>query len=410
MATERFAASGNLLKLKNKRKTLHSLNLKNCKSAYGTVLISSKNNDKQYTWTLKMDKFGCGNPNKAVDIGIQDSKLNTLESEFYPHVPAYCFQSAGNIAVNGKLEIAADVFEQGDVVTMQLDMKRHTIQYLVNNKNTGVIIRNITQKDDLQYRLAVTVRGTAKVSLMSFQVNDATEDIDDTKLDNNETIFEKCDQLQNELSKKMTEITKLNKKLKSTQQQEEKKIDDCNEDVIDKIANTLESEFINFKKEYNQNKLQEIFDKSSDTLINKESALNKKYIQYEQAVDKLVISSKAFSKYIEDVGNMLDKFRRADPTGYKLWNVKQILIWIQGLENGRFKKYIDKLQHGFEKSEIIGEDLPDLTRNDLSSPPFDIGNFRDRKQLEMHFKSLKTHSHKNQDVIEEGINAPTAYI
>ena len=75
---------------------------------------------------------------------------------------------------------------------------------------------------------------------------------------------------------------------------------------------------------------------------------------------------------------------------YKEWDVEAMLRWIGQLENGRLNKYIDVLSNGFIGSGISGEDLPELTRNDLSSYPFEIGHFRDKKQLEMHFKSLSS--------------------
>ena len=53
-----------------------------------------------------------------------------------------------------------------------------------------------------------------------------------------------------------------------------------------------------------------------------------------------------------------------DASQYKSWNIQEILLWIRSLENGRFIPHIDKLRIGFERAQIVGEDLPELTRGD----------------------------------------------
>ena len=84
-------------------------------------------------------------------------------------------------------------------------------------------------------------------------------------------------------------------------------------------------------------------------------------------MDKISITSKSFNKDIEDIGGIMKKIATPDTQQYKYWDVQQIILWIRGLKQGRFIKHIAKLRNGFIKSEIIGEDLPQLTRNDLSS-------------------------------------------
>ena len=143
-----------------------------------------------------------------------------------------------------------------------------------------------------------------------------------------------------------------------------------------------------FKAKYNEQGLREIYNKQPNDLLNKESELNKEYIKYKENVDKICITSKAFDKNIEDIGLLIKKISTPDIEKYKSWKIDEILAWIQGLENGRYVKHINKLKMGFIKSEIIGEDLPELTKQDLAITPFEIGSFRDRKQLEEHFQSL----------------------
>ena len=134
--------------------------------------------------------------------------------------------------------------------------------------------------------------------------------------------------------------------------------------------------------------MKEVFDNKADDLIDKESDLNKDYSMYKENVDEISVTAKSFDKYIQDTDEIMNRLTIPNIKEYKSWNVDQIVLWIRSLEKGRFNKHIDKLRKGLEISEITGDDLPNLERNDLSSQPFEIGNFKDRNDLVKHFKSL----------------------
>ena len=120
-----------------------------------------------------------------------------------------------------------------------------------------------------------------------------------------------------------------------------------------------------FKRIFNEDTLREVANKRPSDLFDKKSELNKQYMRYKDEMDKVLVSVKSVNKYIQDIDGVMKTLLTPDVSNYRSWNVSQILIWIQSLENGRFNKHIDKLRNGFIKSEIIGEDLPELTRNDL---------------------------------------------
>ena len=168
---------------------------------------------------------------------------------------------------------------------------------------------------------------------------------------------------------------------------ETKSNDDDN--VMKSVLDKLDGEFTNFKENYNQEKLQEIMNETPEKLLDKQSSLNKELVIYKQCIDEIIISSKSFGKYIQDIDGIIDKLSSPDLANYQQWNVDTILIWIQGLENGRFMKYIDLLRNGFNESEIKGSDLPELTRGDLTLPPFNMKSFRD-KRFRKSFKSLNS--------------------
>ena len=126
-------------------------------------------------------------------------------------------------------------------------------------------------------------------------------------------------------------------------------------------------------------------------------------------IDAIMISSKSWSKYVQDIDGIIDRLSKPDLANYKNWNIDTIIIWIRGLENGRYIKHIDLLRTGFNQDQINGKHLPELTRSDLSISPFNMNNFEDKRDLEKHFKSLKSPLNNEQVTgADEGV--PTAFI
>lgn len=80
---------------------------------------------------------------------------------------------------------------------------------------------------------------------------------------------------------------------------------------------------------------------------------------------------------------------------YKNWKLNDIINWIYTLDNGRYKQYISQISKSFEESGVGASDLPDITRQDLHLS-FGIDGFRDRIDLEAHFKRLRENEQKKQ--------------
>lgn len=173
-----------------------------------------------------------------------------------------------------------------------------------------------------------------------------------------------------------------------------------------KFSKRLKSEFDGFKNDFNENKLQEIFEKTPNDLLDDKSELNLKFTDYKKNVDEMLIINKSFNKYIQDMEGIMKKLSTPDCMKYKSWNISQIVLWIRSLEEGKYSKYYEILENGFKEGEIIGSDLPEISSSDLASPPFNIKNFRVKKDLVKHFKSLLQPQQKG--IENEG--APTAYI
>mmetsp|Transcript_137 Transcript_137/g.209 ORF Transcript_137/g.209 Transcript_137/m.209 type:complete len:97 (+) Transcript_137:125-415(+) len=93
---------------------------------------------------------------------------------------------------------------------------------------------------------------------------------------------------------------------------------------------------------------------------------------------------------------------------YESWNVDEIMLWIMSLENGRFNRIAGVLRKGFMEIEMTGYYLPDITRDELFKSPFDIKHFGDRRDLELHFQSLRQQN-SISTANEGAVRAVTAY-
>eukprot|EP01084_Bolivina_argentea_P012831 24030_1 len=178
-------------------------------------------------------------------------------------------------------------------------------------------------------------------------------------------------------------------------QEDEKQADYVVDESIKTVINTLNAQLSHSRRLYNKSRLRNIFDITPEKLINKQSPLNKQIAIYEQNVAEIIVLANSFSKHLQNTKAVMKELSTINPVLYKNWNAPQMSVWIEGLENGRFKKYCDILRKGFIEGGITGKDLPDVHSGDLSSAPFNIKNFRDKKDLEAHFKSLK--SQKNNE-------------
>ena len=92
---------------------------------------------------------------------------------------------------------------------------------------------------------------------------------------------------------------------------------------------------------------------------------------------------------------------RLDVKNYLDWKAKDVVEWIMSLENQRFMKYKDLLLSKFVKDNVDGPALNDMDAGDLTQ--FGINDFKDRKCLIKHIKSLK-----NKDADIDPMHDPEA--
>ena len=187
-------------------------------------------------------------------------------------------------------------------------------------------------------------------------------------------------QLQNEVQELtqsnqhlLTELNKI-KSLLNKQQQEEKK---------DESVKTLKEDLIfmadkmnQFNITYDETKLNEIYNQDMNNLF------------VEQEIDNVELSAKSMIKNLSDIKVYVLSVTKPDISKYNEWDINRMITWIKSLDNGAYIKYEEVLRNGFETDGITGEDLPSLVPADLAVVPFEIRQYKDRKKLCQHFKSL----------------------
>ena len=109
----------------------------------------------------------------------------------------------------------------------------------------------------------------------------------------------------------------------------------------------------------------------------------------EEEIDNTELSAKSMINKLEDVKNYVLTVTKADTSKYKEWDLNTTMIWIKGLDEGRFVKYCEDIRKGFESEAVPSSALPDVVAADLRAEPFNIQSFMDKKKLVQLLKSLK---------------------
>eukprot|EP01083_Nonionella_stella_P082021 226312_1 len=159
---------------------------------------------------------------------------------------------------------------------------------------------------------------------------------------------------------------------------------------VEKIMN---DEFELFTSKYNVMKLKQILHETPQEIVDKKSKLNEHIALYKETLQDIEIKVNGFLKQVVEAENHIKLLSEADVNQYESWNVDQILMWINKLEDKRFMKYTNDLREVFVEEGITGDCLPDIDKIELKTYKKDnkpiIGAFRDRRDLAKHFSSLK---------------------
>jgi len=158
---------------------------------------------------------------------------------------------------------------------------------------------------------------------------------------------------------------------------------------IEGVLSFLGNERESFREQFNEEVVHRLYTESPLKVIQRDSEWNQQLRSHEANLEQIVIAAKAFGKCIRDTKALIERVSRPDVREYRSWDLQQIMAWITALDDGKYSDHLGKLKEGFMKSRILkGVLLPELTRSDLSSPPFNIHEFVIKRDLETHFKSL----------------------
>ena len=110
-------------------------------------------------------------------------------------------------------------WNEGDVVTLWVNMKKKSIGYIVNGKNYGAAFTNITQRKGLKYKCAISIHNQATIEVMeSEKLNDDDDDdkkeeiIQNTKSKSGSDLQTRFEQLQLEFVKEKSLVEQYQKK------------------------------------------------------------------------------------------------------------------------------------------------------------------------------------------------------
>ena len=173
---EYFAECGAGIKILEDKMTINFITRTSNYTAYGVVRIPSYQNNKKYIWNMKVNNIA-SDGGGLICVGIVDAKQNRLWTQFQTDsCPLYSVESETESGClvkwdkNGSEDTTVTI-ANGDVLHMILDMKEKTVQFMVNGKDEGVIFKDVEQKKDLEYKLAVTMKRTdTSVTFKDFQV------------------------------------------------------------------------------------------------------------------------------------------------------------------------------------------------------------------------------------------------
>ena len=165
---------------------------------------------------------------------------------------------------------------------------------------------------------------------------------------------------------------------------------DCSRQSIGDCAELINGKLKLIQDRYNEHSLERIKDENPMDIVDDQSTFNMDIASITEDIERVKKTYHALNVYLEELKGMIHEVKNPDTTQYENWNIGTIIIWMSGLENGRYRKYLEQIKNGLEASEIVkGEYLLDIDKTDLLAQPFGISSLPDRTVLMRHFKALK---------------------
>eukprot|EP01083_Nonionella_stella_P153131 491547_1 len=314
-------------------------------TAYGSQQVATGIHE----WKIKIVK------SDAALIGITTS-VNDInddsEDSFDQRTGSYAYYSkSGRKLASTKPSAYGEASSNGDVITVHLDFDNNTLAFSKNDEFLGIAFDNIASQKPC--RLAVSIITEVHAFEMTSYVNVSAEQTE-AEPEHKTNYIEEVAEMSSDLTKQLKDL----------------------------------------KGKYPTDKMKRL---SIKELMDSATYLS----QVNDEVQTLKVVMQTYEAQLLETQNAIKRLMNVDVRTYQKWNMKQVEIWLNGLENGRYKAYIPKLLAGFTNDGITATDLPDLDQGDLRS--FGVEQFKDRKDLRNIFQGLKE--------ANEGMTAAaTAYI
>lgn len=139
---------------------------------YGGFQIDSYNNQSKYKWTLfyPMNKQQLG-------IGISSQSNTTSKISYIYNTSSqwlvYTVDGHHTFEIyprDNKYVYGMVTRHDENYITMILDMKVGTIEYIINDVSFGIAFENIKKDESIVYRFTLWLYGLDKVTLIDFQI------------------------------------------------------------------------------------------------------------------------------------------------------------------------------------------------------------------------------------------------
>ena len=143
--------------------------------------------------------------------------------------------------------------------------------------------------------------------------------------------------------------------------------------------NGLKGKLIDFGKKYTEKEISNMYNKDKNSIL------------VEKEIDALEVKMKNTLDQLKRMKTQISKLKVSggvDVSKYESWSIDEMVEWICSLDNGKFKKYADKIRKGFTQNEISGAHMTAMGSLDIQEV-CGITHWKDRKDLASHFSSLK---------------------
>jgi len=128
--------------------------------------------DGIYQWTLRIDRGGTAG---ELVIGICNRTAGELNESFYQYdeIENYSLNVCnGYIVTSLMFEQYSMKSRDGDVIIMELNMKRCTLSYYINGQFQGIAFDDIEKDQRISYQLAVSLEQELDgVTLLDFKIS-----------------------------------------------------------------------------------------------------------------------------------------------------------------------------------------------------------------------------------------------